>query len=320
MKEGLKYLLSVIIVAMIAFFIDISTSNVDVTIGTRTILDATGEKTTSIQVIYPLWFQIAGLIKNFLYGLAAAIFITVFIANKLQKSQSDKRQTELEALNSAVSLNVFDSLFKTIIPAEIFKAIKQDVIENKVIRREAKWIYDFSIKQNKIVCRQTTRYELHNVSQNQVSDPVKLELDSVGGEDYRIILAECLSNSGEILVHYDNGDEATKKNVHIEKNGGRMSVSYTVGIPPESHVEYKTVFERSFSGDVVDAQFTKVPVINADIIVNYPTGYDFDISPVMSTKPRLITHNPQQKIYRVDGGVLPFQGFMFYLVRSKLPS
>jgi hypothetical protein len=184
-----------------------------------------------------------------------------------------------------------------------------------VVRKDAKWIYNFEKIEDKILCTQTTRYELHNLSQAPVSDPVKLELDPLGGEIYKILSAECLGKSGERLVHYDHQNPDKSKNIDVKQNGKMTSAAYTVNIPPKSHVEYKTVFQRSYSGDITDAQATKVPVIGADIIVNYPEGYEFDISPMMSSAPRLITQSPTQKIYKVEGGILPRQGFVFYLKR-----
>jgi len=316
-KQMSGYLLTVVLVAVLAFALDVFSSRLTVEIGPKNILDKSGEIITSLEVVYPLWHQVINLMKNFLYGLAAAIFITVFVANRLENSQRKEKEDELKKLNEAINVNVFDSLFKTIIPAEIFKIIKQEIIENKVVRRDAKWVYNFVVDGEKVICTQTTRYELHNLSQESVSDPVKLELDSLGGEEYKIVSAECLDNAGEFLVHYDPNDKTNNKNVDIQSNGKITTVAYTVNIPAESHVEYKTVFERSYAGDITDAQATKVPVIGADIIVNFPEGYNFDISPMMSSPPRLITQSSTQKIYKVEGGILPRQGFIFYLVKRK---
>jgi hypothetical protein len=311
------YLFLVVLVASLAFALDFLSSRLTIEIGPKNILNKDGQVTTSLEVVYPIWHQIVNLLKNFLYGLSAAIFITVFVANRLERAKKKEQEDELKILNEAINVNVFDSLFKTIIPVEIFKIIKQEIIENKVVRKDAKWVYNFEKINGKIVCTQTTRYELHNLSQASVSDPIKLELDSLGGDKYTILSAECLNKSGQRLVHFDPADADNSENVKVESNGRITTVAYTVNIPPESYVEYKTVFQRSYSGDITDAQATKVPVIGADIIVNYPEGYDFDISPMMSSSPRLITQSSTQKIYKIDGGILPKQGFVFYLKKIE---
>ena len=318
LKDISGYILLIILVASSAFALDVLSAHLTVEIGPKSLLDKNGAVITTVEVVYPLWHQVVNLMKNFLYGLAAAIFITVFVANKLQRTQQEEKESELKKLNEAVNVNVFDSLFKTIIPEEIFKIIKQEIIENKVVRREAKWVYNFVESDGgAILCTQTTRYELHNLSQASVSNPIKLKLDSLGGEKYKIISAECLSRAGDVLVHYDPLDEDNNKNINVEDSGNKMTVEYTVNIPPENYVEYKTVFEKLYNGDITDAQGTSVPVIGADIIVNFPEGYNFDVSPMMSSKPRLITQSHTQKIYRVEGGILPNQGFLFYLVKNK---
>ena len=274
--KNIGYLLLVIIIAAVAFTLDVISSSVDVSLSTKTILDQSGSKVSSLQVTYPLWHQVIGLTKHFLYGLAAAIFITVFIANKLQKNQQDEKENELNKLNQLINVNVFDGLFKTIIPEEIFKVIKQEIIESKILRREAKWIYDFSFKNGKIVGRMTTCYELHNLSHHPVIDPIKLELDTLGGQEYKIISAECLSKDGEVLVQYSPDDHDNNKNVEIDHTGIKTTLKYSIEVPSDSYVEYKTIFEREYEGDIVDSQATKVPVVGADIIVNFPESYHFD--------------------------------------------
>lgn len=317
LKHMSRYFLLVVFVVVIAFILDLYTARVAVTLETKILLDPSGNPISSLQVAYPLWHQVASLIVNFLYGLAAAIFITVFVANRLERSQQEESRKELEDLNEAINVNVFDSLFKTIIPKEIFKVIKQEIIENKVLRKEAKWIYDFSLNEDEsIVGRMTTRYELHNISQDSVTDPIKLELNALGGSAYNVLAVECLDKDGNTLVRYDLEDEENNKNVNIEHNNNITTVEYSITIPCETHVEYKTVLERTYEGNIVDSQATKVPVIGADIIVNFPRNYKFDMSPTMSSKPRLITESPIQKIYRVDGGILPWQGFSFYLAKN----
>lgn len=313
MKKYSLYLIIVVLITAIAFFIDIYSSTISVELASKKVIDKNGLPISTLEMNYPLWYQICNLIKNFLYGLASAIFITIFVANRLELAQKDEKEAELTKLNEAINVNVFDSLFKTIIPEEIFKIIKQDIIENKVIRKDAKWVYDFKEIEGKVLCTQTTRYELHNLSQASVQNPIKLELDPLGGENYEIVLAECLDNVANKLVSYNPNKPDDNRNVTLEEDGRKISVAYTVNIPPNNYVEYKTVFRRFYLNDITDAQSTKVPVIGADIIVNYPEGYDFDISPMMSSKPRLISNSSTQKIYKIEGGILPWQGFVFYL-------
>lgn len=318
LKSKSIYMLGVVAIVASAFVLDLVSSNISVELVSKVFLNSAGDKVTSLNAEFPLWHQVLGLLKNFLYGLGAAIFITVFVADKLQKSLHEEKQEELNKLNDSISVNVFDSLFKTIIPKEIFQIIKQDIIENKVLRREAKWIYDFTPKNDVMICRQTTRYELHNLSHAEISDPIKLELDGLGGSSYTLVSAICHGEFGNILVEYNPEDPTKNLNIEAQHEGNRLTVHYSVKIPAKSYAEYNTVFERAYIGDITDAQGTKVPVVGADIIVNFPIGYHFDIMPMMSTKPRLISESSTQKIFRVDGGVLPNQGFIYHLTKKMI--
>ncbi len=229
LKKNYWCLLLVIALVISAFFLDIFSSRLMVEIGPQTIIDKDGKVITNLQVIYPLWHQFVNLGKHFLYGLSATIFITVFVVNKLEDIQKNDKEEELKKLHDAINVNVFDSLFKTIIPEEIFKVIKQDIIENKVVRKDAKWIYDFKQENEKIICTQTTRYELHNLSQAEVVDPIKLELDSIGGEPYKILSAECLEKNGNNLVYYNTNDPDNTLNITV-KEEEITTVEYTLRI------------------------------------------------------------------------------------------
>ena len=321
-KGKYKYLLLVIGVAIVGFLVDLYTSSVPINFGSVQVLDEHGQTQSHSVINYPYWLKISNLLTNFLYGLAAAIFITVFIASRLQDNQAKEQEAKLSKLFDDININVFDTLFKTIIPEEIFKVIKSEIIENRVIRRDAKWVYDFTLDEDSgdIHCRMTTRYELHNLSRSQVLNPVELDLDPLGGSEYKIIEAECEDMNGKQLVNYDPQSPEKSTNVEVESNNGKTKVKYAVEIPKESYVIYKTVFHRIYQGDVVDSQATKVPVIGADIIVNFPNFYKFDISPMMSSVPKLISESDIQKIYKIDGGILPWQGFAFYLTKMRKKS
>lgn len=305
-----------LLIVAVAFALDLFSASVTVSFVKKSVMQDNGDIATSIEAVYPWWHQVVNLLKNFLYGLSAAVLITVFVANKLEDAQRREKEKELNKLREQININVFDSVFKTILPEEIFKIIKQEIIENKVIRKDAKWILDFSEYAGVITCTQTTRYALHNLSQATVADPIKLFLDPLGGEKYEIISAQCMNSDGDVLVSYNPLNPNDSDNVKVKSDGKNITVEYTVSIPPESYIEYKTVFERKYKGNVTDAQATKVPVIGADIIVNFPVGYEFDISPLMSSEPKLIDESQTRKIYRVDGGILPKQGFIFGLTKK----
>jgi hypothetical protein len=214
---------------------------------------------------------------------------------------------------------VFDSLFKTLIPEELFKIIKQDIIESKIIRKEARWIYSFSENENgKMNLKLTTHYQLHNVSRQEVTDPIKMDFYEFGGTDYQLLSAECVTSKSKVpLIHYEAEKPSSSENVLIEKTEKRTSISYTITVPPNDFVEYTVVATRNYVGDILDFHFNKIPVINAELFVNIPKGYIFEVIPQMSSDMKLISESEEQRLYRVKGGILPRQGFVFSLNPSN---
>jgi hypothetical protein len=184
------------------------------------------------------------------------------------------------------------------------------------VRRKAIWVYDFQdAGKDKVLLRAMNHYQIHNVGQEEVQNPVKITLNTLGGNDYRLVEAKCVaSDRKRVLVTYTPEAKEGNTNVEMIKDGEKTHVEFTVSVPPGDYVEYTMTYERQYEGKVIfDAQFTKMPVIDAQLIVNFPKGYKFDVSPHFSSALRLVSESPVQKTYVIEGGILPEQGFIFYL-------
>lgn len=315
-----KYFFLILVLALIlgALALDLIASRVTVELSLNKVLDKNDQIISVHEIVYPYSHQIMNVIKNFLYALAGAIFITIFISNELEKSQRENEKKRLEDLNKDININVFDSLFKTLIPEEVFKAIKQDIIENKVIRKNAIWSYVFSEEStDNIICIMTTTYRAYNLSQKTIKNPITLSFDSLGQDPYELLLSECTSHDGEILARFNHEDKDQAYNCEIKPEGNLLYITYTVDIPPDQFVTYKTMTKRKFPLGMNDGQFTNIPVIGGEVIVTHPKDYQFYISPVMSSPLDTLTETDTQKVYRVQGALLPKQGFMFNLQKKN---
>lgn len=320
MKKNWVYFIFFLLSAFLALGIDLYTSNVDITIGTRNILNQDNKVITINEIIYPFWFQISSLIKNFFYALSAAIFITAFVTNQIEKSQRNKEESELKKLNNSININVFDSLFKTIIPKELFKIIKQDIIESKIIRKNARWLYSVkdSSKNNIVLMTATTHYQIHNISRREVKNPIKMELFKLGdSSQQKLISIECKTKTNKVLVKYIHTEEESAENVDIKKEEEKTSIEAIITVPADDYVEYTIVYEQEHILPVTDGQFNKVPVIDAELVVNVSEGIDFFVLPITSSNMRLITNTESQQVYSFKGGLLPWQGFMYTITRKN---
>ncbi|MGI2855375.1 hypothetical protein ACRTDR_14405 [Shewanella algae] len=308
------WLILILISVLVGVFIDFQGNNYAVTYESVEVATGPNKTEQKTVVVVPAAVQIYKLIANFFYGLAVALFATIFVARKLEQDQKEKHEKELEKLREAVNINVFDALFKTLIPKEIFQIVKTEIIENKAIRKKAHWTFVFSEESGKIKMTATTHYELHNVSKEPVSDPVKISMEPLSSGNQEIKKAQCLSSDGTALIEYHPSDVSNNKNIKIDdlENGGKL-VSYTVTVPSNDYIESTFEYSTIFSDKVYDCQHTKYPIIDLNINAVFPKGYRFTVYPSLSNELKTISEGDTHKNFKVEGGVLPRQGIIYTL-------
>lgn len=281
---------------------------------------ATGPNKTVSEtvVVIPAKIQIIRLSSNFLYGLAVALFATIFVARKLEESQKDKNKKELEVLSEKVNINVFDALFKTIIPPEIFQVVKDEIIESKVLRKKAFWSFEFKEVDDDIKMCVTTNYELHNICNEVVDNPVQINLEPMSSDEQIIEDAQCISSNGESLIKYDSNDYLNHKNIDIkEEENGKKTINYTVKIPSKDYIKSTFKFSTVFKENVYDSQHTRYPIIDLNISAVFPEGYKFELYPLLSQELTTISEGETHKNMQALGGILARQGIIYKLEKIK---
>lgn len=308
------WLALILVVILIGVTLDFQGNNYKVSYENIEIATGPNETEQKTVVVVPTAVQIFKLLANFFYGLAVALFATIFVARKLEQDQKEKHEEELEKLREAVNINVFDALFKTLIPEEIFQIVKTEIIENKSIRKKAHWTFVFSEVGGQIKMTATTHYELHNVSKEPVSDPVKISMEPLSSGCQEIKKAQCLSSDGVALINYDPSSPSNNKNIKIDdlENGGKL-VSYTVTVPSKDYIVSTFEYSTIFTGNVYDCQHTKYPIIDLNINAVFPSGYKFTVYPSLSNELKVISEGDTHKNFKVEGGVLPRQGIIYIL-------
>lgn len=95
-----------------------------------------------------------------------SIFVSVFVTNRLESIQRIKQESELNEIRECINKDVFDGVFKSLVPNEIYDVINNDIIKTDLIRRNVVWVYDFSeLGDGAIFLKQTLKSELHNENQ-----------------------------------------------------------------------------------------------------------------------------------------------------------
>lgn len=274
------------------------------------------------------------VVSMFSFSLAISLFISVFVINRLDQAFAREREEELKGIQDAININVFDSLFKTLVPREIFDVFKSDVISNRIVRKNANWLYDFrEIGQDgEIELTQTIKYELLNISHECVDDAISAKFDNhATGSGIR--RAVCMFEGNEI-ASFDVEDIKREAPLEVEttkSEDGKVTLTRSpdgyskllinVTIPPGKKVDVTVVYISIYSNNYVnDGYFTKYPMINASLTATYPESYDFDIFQALSSELRRTLKEKNRSIYEVKGGILPHQGFVYTLKKRNTDS
>jgi hypothetical protein len=114
-------------------------------------------KTVTKQFVsYQPSYYLLSILSSAGYALATSVFISVFFISTLESGRIRGEKEAIERLGEEIREDIFGAVFKTVMPAEVFAAVKENIIANKLIRRNVKWLYRFSEENDKIVMRQKT--------------------------------------------------------------------------------------------------------------------------------------------------------------------
>lgn len=297
-------------------------------------LDSSGHQIDNISIKPSPLSWILSFAATFAFTLAISVFISVFVSKRIDRAFAGERDEELKALQDAINVNVFDSLFKTLVPVEIFEVFKSDVISNKIIRKNANWLYDFRLHgdQGEIELTQTIKYELHNISRTSVNDAIsaKMSAHAVGSGIVRAVVffegSEVASFSAKQISRGPPDKTETMNSsdgkVRITRHeDGVIDLLISVEIPPGSKVDVTVIYVTIYGDNYVnDAYFTKYPMVNASLIATYPEGFELEIFQALSSELRRTLHEKNMSMYEARGGILPHQGFVYTLRKIALQS
>lgn len=271
-------------------------------------------------LVEPTSARMSELLSVFLFTLGAAIFVSVMVTSRMETASVADEARRLKQIQDAVNIDVFETLFKKIIPEEVFAAVRDGIIQNRIIRRDMNLIFDFFEDAEGIGLRQTFRFDILNTSTEPIENPLcviqddSVPEDDLESADFRI--------NGSIVAKFRRDDSEQSHGLEIKRLGPHeRATSLSFSIPALSVVHAQLIFRMKFSGrDVHDAFFTNYPVINMNLVANFPPTYEFQIFQALST-PMQCTHSGKRRVmFEGKGGILPQQGFAFLLRRKAEPA
>lgn len=284
--------------------------------------DQNGTENKLAIIDYPIKKKILNSTSVLLYSLGFSIFITCFISGRLNKMQMKQKEKELEQLQNAINVNVFDSLFKTLMPEEIYSIIKSQIIENKVIRKDVKWFYDFNVNDNgEILLKQTTNCKLVNISKINVQSPIQVIIRNADENNNSILNSAICTYKGNKIMNYEQNNPEKCIGITSDKsNLNEVIHNINIEIPPEESVELTMVFTNYYKDSVHDEHFTSRPLVDLELIVTFPINYEFSFFQNMSTKLVCTLKDENRHMYKAEGGLLPNQGIVYFLKKKKIES
>lgn len=244
------------------------------------------------------------IFANILLSLGIAIFISTFFIRYIEKDERDEFEKKLLSFQENTAKDAIQSVFKRFIDEEFFLLLKKELFNAKAIRRNANWQYDIGIENDKLYLIRTVNYEFHNISQDKLSEYIKISSN---------LNEHCRTEIVSGKIRYFNNDEEPIDIITCQEKGDNfITMEKEVTINPNESIEVVLVFKQFFNnGYIYETHTSRHSIINLEIIVNFPSDFDFDLFSSFSNDLRLKIDEPSKKVYVVKGAIFSGQGIEF---------
>jgi hypothetical protein len=287
-------------------------------------LDGEGNTRTSNVLSPTTGYFFLDVSAKLCYASATSIFIAVFISSRITASNQAKREEELKELQSAVNKDVFNSLFQSLMPSELFQAVKTQLIQREVMVRGAEWHYEFENDDRDpefLRGRITIRYAIHNLSSKRIIE--KFRLVSMEYPDSDFVLQEAIcKRKGDSLFHYKHGAGETNSFVtehpNYQEDPFKTMLELDVEIPAQDQADLILITSGRYKTPITDAYFIKYPMVDGKLMFQFPKGYEFSLFPSVSAQVKPGIKASNKRTFDFHGGILPQQGFAFFLKKEAV--
>ena len=259
-------------------------------------------------------FIVLSLISEACITFGITLLITMFFVNYFDKKEKNDFKKELKEIQIETAKNAFLSLFHQIIDESFFNVVKRDIIKCKVIRKNARWIYDIytDSDSNKLVLKRTITYTLQNLSTENRKEPMKI---SFLNNSYAITRNTQIKYKESTKNKYEDFDI----NKHTEEKNGYKIITGDIEINSNSSVDIVRVLEQVFNTEFIyETHFLSTPLSGLEIEVNFPKDYQFNISfNSIENDVSQILDTETKKIWKLNGALLKGQGIEFYCEKNN---
>ena len=262
-------------------------------------------------------YFIYSLLSNFFLTFGITLFITMFFSNYFDKKEKKEFEDRLQKFQEDTAKNAYLSLFHQIMDESFFSMIKEDVIQCKKIRTDAKWIYDIQEKNESknesknefLLLRRTIKYTVKNLSSDKQEEEVFFSSFSNSFISSELETIKIDNGNGE----YEDLKLDSSFIDNIEKKGTKILIS------PNASIKIIKIINQKFSGNFLyETQFSNCPLSNLEIEINYPSNYNFSLScDSFSAKPIKEIDTEGKLIYHFNTAIFKGQGIEFFCEKKK---
>lgn len=283
--------------------IDFAASSMQLEYSQVSRLDNDGKKIVENIVSVPKSARLCALFAACLNAVGISILVSVLVVSQVEKAQRDSINREL-----------FSSVFKRMIPEELFTVIYDDILRSSVIQKGAHWHLNYSKGVgDEILLTRTITYSLVNISNQPFRDKMKsLLIRRLGEEGFELVRAQWTSQ-GIVVVDYDAERPGKEKGVLKFEENGKTHISYEISIPARSHISATLVLKSSSKQRTNDSMFGNRPIMDLRITANYPEDMVFSWHSSTSSEIECLDHGDTSTSLKANGAILPKQGFIFRL-------
>lgn len=247
--------------------------------------------------------QLFDLIGNICVSFAMALFVSQLFVKAIEKGDKERFEGKILNFQKETARDAIMSTFETLVDKDFMRLIKEDVFDQKTLRRNVRWHYDFFNKPEGILLRRTISYKVFNTGKEDVKESVKLL-------SFQSEHCTTTAISAKYTVDGDDCFKDIKRDNDIKKP---IIIKGDIDIPKNKHAEIVLVMEQLFgNGYAYETHFLNKNAIHLELTVNHDQDYDFEInSSVLGSRIESIINEPTKKVYRISGAIYRGQGIEF---------
>ncbi|WP_221031478.1 hypothetical protein [Actomonas aquatica] len=309
MKDShINLCLIAILIIVSGLILDFKASSAELEFSQISRFGEAGEKIVENVVSVPKNARILTFVASALNASGISILISILVISRVEESQKDSLNREL-----------FSSVFKRMIPEELFTVIYDDILRSPVIQRDSHWHLNYSIlADSDILLTRTATYTLHNISNQPFEDSMKsMFVKKAEHESIGLVRAQWKSN-GIVVVDYDAEKPGMDKGVEKSEQGGKTYLSYPISIPAGGQVSATLVIKSTSKRGANDAMFGNRPIMDLRVTANFPERMKFSYHPSTSSKIECLDSGSTSASLKACGAILPKQGIIFMLEPTEI--